>query len=58
MTEEEFNIRYKETLDALVVAMAENPEIDPKRFFHLACVLENISFFGPVIYSAIQKPKK
>lgn len=58
MTEEEFTKRYKETLDALVVAMAENPEIEPKKFFDMACVLENISFFGPIIYAAMLKPKK
>lgn len=58
MTEEEFERRFAETLDTLIVAMAENPEIDPKKFYNMACLLENLSFFGPVIYGAIQKAKK
>ncbi|CAN5750099.1 hypothetical protein BH24BAC1_BH24BAC1_25510 [soil metagenome] len=58
MTEEEFTKRYKETLDALVVAMAENPAIEPKKFFDMAVVLENISFFGPIIYTAMRKSKE
>lgn len=58
MTEEEFDQRFTETLDTLVVAMAEHPEIDPKKFYSMACMLENLRFFGPVIYGAIQHTKK
>jgi hypothetical protein len=58
MTKEEFEKRFMESLDALLVAMAENPDIDPKKFFNMACILENLSFFGPVIYGVIQKGKQ
>lgn len=58
MTEEEFAAKYKETLDILLIAMAENSEIDIKKFYSMAYVLENLSFFGPVIYGAIQNAKK
>jgi hypothetical protein len=58
MTKEEFDQRFKEALDALLVYMAEHPEVEPKKFFHMTCILENLSYFGPVIYGAIQQKKK
>lgn len=57
MTEEEFEGHFKQTLDAILLAMAENSEIDVKKFYSMTCVLENLSFFGPVIYGAIQNKK-
>ena len=58
MTEEEFDTRFTEALDALVTAMAENPEIEPGKFFGMTCILENLRFFSPVLYSVLQKAKK
>ncbi|GHA56075.1 hypothetical protein [Pontibacter akesuensis] len=58
MTEEEFSTKYKEGLDALLGAMAEEPEIDVKKFYSMACILENLSFFGPVLYGLMQTEKK
>jgi len=58
MTEEEFNKKYTEALDAVVAAMAENPEIDPEKFYSMACILENLRFFSPILYSALLHPKK
>lgn len=58
MTEEEFDFAFKETLDTILVAMAENSEIDPKKFYSMACVLENLSFFSPVIYGALKKEEE
>ena len=58
MTEQEFNDKYKATLDTLLEAMAENEEIDPNKFYSMACILENLSFFGPVIFGAIKNTKK
>ena len=57
MTKEEFDDQYSQVLDTLLVAMAENSEIDPKKFYSMTCILENLRFFSPVIYEAIQKPK-
>ncbi len=58
ISKEEFDTQFAETLDKLVEAMAENAEIDPKKFFSMACILENLRFFSPVIYDALQKPKE
>ncbi|PRY11336.1 hypothetical protein CLV24_111131 [Pontibacter ummariensis] len=58
MTEKEFDDKLVEALDSLLVAMAENPEIEPGKFFSMTCVLENLRFFSPVLYGAIQKAKK
>jgi hypothetical protein len=58
MTAEEFNANYTQALDAVLVAMAENEEIDPERFYSIACLVENMRFFSPVLYSAIKKPEK
>lgn len=58
MTKEEFDGKLKETLDAILLAMAENPEIDPQKFFSMTCVLENLSFFSPVIYGALKKKEE
>ncbi|MBX0334264.1 hypothetical protein K3G39_13555 [Pontibacter sp. HSC-14F20] len=57
MTEEEFDATFTYTLDMLLATMAEEPEIDPEKFFGMACVLENLRFFSPVLYGALkQKP--
>ncbi|MBF8965281.1 hypothetical protein I0P70_18680 [Pontibacter sp. FD36] len=55
MTEEEFDATFTYTLDMLLAAMAEESEIDPEKFFSMACVLENLRFFSPVLYGAIRK---
>ena len=57
LTEEEFNARYTEALDAIIEAMAEHSDIDPNKFYSMACILENLRFFSPVLYGALQKPK-
>lgn len=55
MTEEEFDAHYVDALENILVAMAENPEIDPQKFFSLTCVLENLRFLSPVLYGAVNK---
>lgn len=57
MTEEEFDAQFRETLDFLVEAMAENSEIDVKKFYGMTCFLENLAFFSPVIYGMIEDSK-
>lgn len=57
MTKEEFEIQFRETLDCLVEAMAENAEIDVKKFYGMTCFLENLAFFSPVIYGMIEESK-
>ncbi|MGV3586486.1 MAG: hypothetical protein ACO1OF_05765 [Adhaeribacter sp.] len=53
MTKEEFDDSYAQALNNIVIAMAENPEVDPKKFYSMTCILENLRFFSPVIYGAI-----
>ncbi len=57
ISEEEFDRQYRETLDALLRRMADEPQVGLREFYHAACVLENISFFGPFLYGLLQKPK-
>jgi hypothetical protein len=38
--------------------MADDPEVRPEAFYHMTCVLENLSFFGPFLYGLLQKPKR
>ena len=58
LTKEEFEDKFRETVDTLLLAMAEHTEIDLEKFYSMACVLENLAFFSPVIYGAIQEAKK
>jgi hypothetical protein len=55
MTEEEFDARYTYTLDALVAIMAEEPEVDPEKFYGMVYLLENLRYFSPVLYGALKK---
>jgi hypothetical protein len=58
MTEEEFDTNYTDALDAVLGAMAENSEIDPEKFYSMACLLENLRFFSPVLYGIIRNAGK
>ena len=58
ITEEVFDDQFRETLDNLLLAMAEHAEINPEKFYRMACILENLAFFSPVIYGAIRNSLK
>lgn len=58
MTKEEFDNSVRETVDTLLLNMAEHPEVDPEKFYSMACILENLAFFSPIIFSALQSAKK
>lgn len=57
ITKEEFDDKFRDVVDDLLVAMAEHNEIDPKKFYSMACILENLAFFSPIIYGAMQNSK-
>ena len=57
LSEEEFDNQFKETLDGLIQNMADDSEVDLQAFYHMTCVLENLSFFGPFLYDLLQKSK-
>ena len=54
MTSEEFEANYTQTLDTILKALANSPEVKPEKFYSLACVIENLCFFSPVFYGAIK----
>ena len=58
ITKEEFNEQFRETVDTLIIAMAEHEEVNPEKFYSMACVLENLAFFSPVIYGALRNRKE
>jgi hypothetical protein len=58
ISKEEFDNKFKETLDTLIQNMAESPDINVKNFYNMTCVLENLAFFSPVIFDLIQQSKK
>ncbi|MDX5419798.1 MAG: hypothetical protein LPK09_11330 [Hymenobacteraceae bacterium] len=58
LTKEEFDQRFVETLDVLLQKMADNEDIDVNKFYSMACMLENIRFFSPVLYGVLKAAKK
>ncbi|RNI29182.1 hypothetical protein [Rufibacter latericius] len=54
MTEEEFDDKLVETLDAFLVSMAESEDVNLDKFYTMTCLLENLRFFSPVLYSALK----
>ncbi|WP_232058388.1 hypothetical protein [Nibribacter ruber] len=58
MTQDEFDVNYADALENILVGLAQHSDIDPQKFFHLACVIENLRFFSPVLYGAIQQAKE
>ncbi|QMU28027.1 hypothetical protein [Adhaeribacter radiodurans] len=58
LSKEDFNYKFQDTLENILIAMAEHPEVKPEKFYSMACILENLAFFGPVVYDVIQNPKK
>lgn len=58
ITKEAFAHDLQHSLDALLSAMAEESEIAPQQFYNMACILENLAFFSPVIYDALRMQKK
>lgn len=57
MTQEEFDVQFNGVLDALLKNMAEHPEIDVKKFYSFSYFIENMAYFGPVIYGMIENAK-
>jgi hypothetical protein len=55
ISKEEFDNKFRETLDTLIQEMAENSEINVEKFYTMTCFLENLAFFSPVIYGFLQK---
>lgn len=58
INEEDFERQFQERLDALIQNMAAHPEIGLQEFYTMTCILENLSFFSPVIYDLLQKSKQ
>ncbi|MGV3504909.1 MAG: hypothetical protein ACO1O1_14460 [Adhaeribacter sp.] len=58
LTQEEFDDKLQQGLDAILLALAEEQEVNPEKFFSLACVVENLAFFSPVLYGMLRKPEE
>jgi hypothetical protein len=58
ISREEFDEKFQASLDNLLKAMAENAEIDVKKFYSMTCILENLSFFSPVFYGILEESRK
>ncbi|GGK78598.1 hypothetical protein ACD591_08985 [Rufibacter glacialis] len=58
MTEEEFDAHFAQTLDAVLVSLAESPDVDLEKFYTMTCFMENLRFFSPVLYSALKEQHK
>jgi hypothetical protein len=54
MTKTEFDTNFRAMLDHLLEDLAMSPKVDVKKFFGMVCFLENLSYFGPVIYGLIE----
>jgi hypothetical protein len=57
MTKEAFDDKFQESLDEILLAMAEHADIAPEKFYSMACLLENLAFFSPVLYGILQEAK-
>jgi hypothetical protein len=57
ISKEEFDRKFQETLELIIKQMAENPEIQVDKFYHMTYFMENLAFFSPVIFDLLQKPK-
>jgi hypothetical protein len=55
MTKAEFELMFRDSLDNMLEEMAKNSEIDVQKFFGMACNIENLAFFIPVIYGMIEE---
>jgi len=58
ISKEEFDDNIRESIDNLLSTMAEHEDINPDKFYSMVCILENLAFFSPVIYSALRNTKK
>jgi hypothetical protein len=58
ISKEEFEQNFQETIDLVLTQLAEHPEVAPGKFYSLACMLENLAFFSPVLYQALRESKK
>lgn len=54
ITKEAFDEKFQEGLDTVLLALAEHEEIDPKKFYSLVCIAENLAFFSPVLYGLLK----
>jgi hypothetical protein len=55
-SKEEFENTFKQAQDTFLEAMAENSEISVEKFYSMACIMENLYFFSPVLFDLL-KPK-
>lgn len=57
ISKEEFEETFQEAINSLLEDMAENPAIELEKFYSMACFLENIALFSPVLYGALRQSR-
>ncbi len=58
LSKEEFDDKFRTSLDEIIKEMAENSEIDVKKFYGMTLFLENLAFFSPVLYGLLEDARK
>lgn len=58
LSQEEFDLKFREIMDFVVEGMATNEEIDVEKFYGVTCFLENLTYFSPVLYGLIKDSEK
>lgn len=52
MNSEEFETNFTQILDTILKALANSSEVEPEKFYSLACRIENLHQSSPVLYDA------
>lgn len=55
MDREQFDRQFCQAIDNLVAEMADNSNISLNRFYAMACFMENLTFFSPVLHAMVEK---
>lgn len=58
ITKEEFQDKFREGLDIILLALAEHEDVDPGKFYAMTCIVENLTFFSPVLFGLLRPPEK
>lgn len=51
MNKNQFNKELRQVTEKIIAEMAENTNVSLRNFYSMTCFLENLTFFGPVLYS-------
>ncbi len=58
MSKKEFQEEFKKGTDQLLEYYAYQPSVDPDKYYTMICLLENLTFFSPVIFDLMKPVSK